>query len=77
MRMLGRVRLSRGSVEMQTAQSQAIIGTPWEVPDPRMVTFNPRSLIAGDYTGRGRCADESHGGRGRSPEMEGAACRPD
>ena len=34
----GRVRRSRGSVERQTAQSQPIAGTPCEVPVPRTVT---------------------------------------
>ena len=33
-----RVRLSRGSVEEQTAQSQPIIGTPCDVPVPRKMT---------------------------------------
>jgi hypothetical protein len=35
--MLGRSRLSFTSVEVQTSQSQAIIGTPLLVPDPRKV----------------------------------------
>ena len=34
----GRVRRSRGSDERQTAQSQPIAGTPWDVPLPRTVT---------------------------------------
>ena len=33
----GRRRLSRGSVERHTAQSQPIIGTPCDVPVPRNV----------------------------------------
>ena len=33
----GRVRRSRGSVERQTAQSQPIAGTPCDVPLPRTV----------------------------------------
>ena len=33
-----RVRLSRGSGDEHTGQSQAIIGTPWLVPVPRNVT---------------------------------------
>jgi hypothetical protein len=33
-----RKRASRGSVEVHTAQSQAIMGTPWEVPVPRKIT---------------------------------------
>src|SRR5688572_4442312 len=33
--MLARVRLLRGSDEVHTAQSQAIIGTPCDVPVPR------------------------------------------
>src|SRR3954470_22016767 len=34
----GRERLSRGSVDWQTAQAQPIIGTPIDVPVPRNVT---------------------------------------
>src|SRR6187402_961974 len=34
----GRERLSRGSVDRQTAQAQPIIGTPIDVPVPRNVT---------------------------------------
>lgn len=34
-----RVRLSRGSSEVQTGQSQAIMGIPCEVPVPSRVTF--------------------------------------
>src|SRR5678815_5190030 len=34
----GRRRLSRGSVERHTSQSQPIIGTPEDVPVPRNVT---------------------------------------
>src|SRR5688500_2458687 len=34
----GRDRLSRGSVDWQTAQAQPIIGTPIDVPVPRNVT---------------------------------------
>src|SRR5882724_2364765 len=33
-----RVRLLRGSADVQTAHLQAIIGTPWEVPVPRKTT---------------------------------------
>jgi hypothetical protein len=40
---LGRVRLLRGSRELQTAQSQPITGTPVEVPLPRKVSFMPAS----------------------------------
>src|SRR5437660_958277 len=36
----GRERLSRGSVDVQTRQSQPIMGTPWLVPLPRMVTLS-------------------------------------
>ena len=39
MRIDGRVRRSRGSVEVHTAQVQPIIGTPCEVPVPRSVTL--------------------------------------
>jgi hypothetical protein len=34
-----RKRLSFKSVDLHTAQVQAITGTPWEVPVPRKVTF--------------------------------------
>src|SRR2546430_5449041 len=34
----GRVRLSRGSEELQTTQSQPIVGTPIEVPLPSTVS---------------------------------------
>src|SRR5579862_5748863 len=37
-RMDGRMRLSCGSVERHTAQSQAIAGTPCDVPVPSRVT---------------------------------------
>ena len=30
--------LSRGSVEVHTAQSHPIIGTPWDVPLPKTIT---------------------------------------
>ena len=46
----GRVRRSRGSVDRQTAQSQPIIGTPCDVPVPRTVTLrlnDPLSAAAG------------------------------
>src|ERR1700690_3718628 len=33
-----RVRRLRGSADLQTAQGQPIIGTPWEVPLPRTIT---------------------------------------
>ena len=33
------MRLSRGSAERHTSQSQAIIGMPDEVPVPRNVSF--------------------------------------
>jgi hypothetical protein len=36
--------LSRGSSERQTAQSQPIIGTPWEVPVPKNVIVNSPML---------------------------------
>ena len=35
----GRLRASRGSVEQQVRQSQPIMGTPCEVPVPSMVTL--------------------------------------
>ncbi len=37
MRMEGRKRLSRGSVEVHTAQWQPIVGTPTLVPEPSTV----------------------------------------
>jgi hypothetical protein len=33
------VRLSRESGDVQTAQSHAMNGTPWDVPLPRTVIF--------------------------------------
>ena len=44
LKLLGRVRRSRGSTEVQTAQSHAIIGTPCEVPDPSTVTRMPADI---------------------------------
>ncbi len=41
-----RVRLSRGSAEGQTAQSQPTIGTPCEVPVPRNVMVSGRPTSA-------------------------------
>src|ERR1700685_4178600 len=38
-RMEGRVRLSRGSGDSQTAQWQASVGTPIEVPEPKTVNW--------------------------------------
>src|SRR4030095_6913347 len=35
-----RIRLSRGSLEVHTAQRQPIVGTPIEVPEPRTVSCN-------------------------------------
>jgi hypothetical protein len=32
------VLLLRGSVDVQTAQVQPIMGTPWDVPLPRTIT---------------------------------------
>jgi hypothetical protein len=49
----GLVRLSRGSVDWQTAQVQPIIGTPMDVPVPRKVTST--GLVGGNevrLTGR-------------------------
>jgi hypothetical protein len=34
-----RNRLSRESEEVQTLQSQAMSGTPWDVPVPKKVIF--------------------------------------
>src|SRR5438067_9923691 len=41
-----RRRLSRGSSERQTAQSQPSIGTPWEVPVPRKVSVSWELSVA-------------------------------
>src|SRR5215471_18777950 len=46
MRMEGRVRRSRGSLEWQTAQSHPIIGTPWDVPVPRRVILRFNDPLA-------------------------------
>src|SRR5476651_315333 len=43
-----RVRLSRGSADRQTAQRHPIIGTPWDVPEPRTVTVSLDAGIPGD-----------------------------
>ena len=42
--MEGRSRLSRGSVEWQTAQEQPIVGTPELVPEPSTVIFRPHAF---------------------------------
>ena len=39
MRIDGRVRWSRGSVDVHTAHVQPMKGTPLDVPLPRTVTF--------------------------------------
>src|SRR5215469_13677455 len=39
-KMEGRRRLSCGSVELQTRQGQASVGTPMEVPEPSTVIFS-------------------------------------
>src|SRR5580765_1546427 len=51
----GRVRRSRGSLERHTAQSQPMAGTPCDVPLPRTVTFME---IAGRGPPRLRLDDE-------------------
>ena len=52
-RIEGRDRLSRGSVDRHTAQAQPIIGTPMDVPVPRKVTFTGLVALAeGGLTGR-------------------------
>jgi hypothetical protein len=43
-----RVRLSRGSADWQTAQRHPIIGTPWDVPEPRTVTVSLSAGIPSD-----------------------------
>ena len=45
MRIDGRVRRSRGSVERHTAQSQPIAGTPCDVPLPSTVTLRLNSNL--------------------------------
>ena len=45
--MLARVRRSRGSVELHTGQSQAIMGIPCEVPEPRTVMVRSALVIWG------------------------------
>src|SRR2546430_974093 len=55
MRIDGRVRRSRGSVDRQTAQSHAIIGTPCDVPVPSSVT-----LRLNDASAAGFRLDEPH-----------------
>ena len=40
-----RVRLSRGSSELQTRQLQPTIGTPVEVPHPKIVIFMPVNFL--------------------------------
>src|SRR5438445_10048545 len=46
MRIDGRVRRSRGSVERHTAQSQPIIGTPCDVPVPSSVILRLNDAFA-------------------------------
>jgi hypothetical protein len=41
-----RRRLSLLSVDLQTEQVHAIMGTPWEVPVPKNVTFKAMVFIA-------------------------------
>src|SRR5215467_2788081 len=66
MRIEGRVRRSRGSVDVHTAQSQPIEGTPLDVPLPRTVTrmgSNPRQNPGSrrdDPLLAGRALHESH-----------------
>ena len=45
-----RSRLSFGSVEVQTAQSQPDMGTPVEVPEPRIVRTIVSSLLGVSFT---------------------------
>src|SRR5438445_8441262 len=46
MRIDGRVRVSRGSDERQTAQSHPIIGMPCDVPVPSSVTLRLNDALA-------------------------------
>src|SRR6185503_20708302 len=45
MRIETRKRLSRGSFDVQVSQSQAIEGTPVDVPVPRNVSFMMKSKV--------------------------------
>jgi hypothetical protein len=45
-----RSRLSLGSFELHTAQSQPDIGTPVEVPEPRMVRIIELSVFGLSFT---------------------------
>src|SRR5688572_15077262 len=54
-RIEGRVRRSWGSLDVQTAQAQPIIGTPCEVPVPRRVTLRFNNALSG-----ARYLDEPH-----------------
>src|SRR4051794_7973846 len=56
----GRVRLSRGSTEWHTAQSQPIAGTPCDVPLPRMVTRSIPGLWFDNALAGIRGLDKAH-----------------
>ena len=49
-RIEARVLLLRGSVDVQTAQSHPMSGTPVEVPDPRMVIVVEFDNTKGDIS---------------------------
>ena len=53
-RIAGRSRVFFGSGDVQTAQSQPIIGTPCDVPLPRTVTFMPPLYPNRAWSGCGR-----------------------
>src|SRR5580765_881167 len=55
----GRDRLSRGSLDRHTSQSQPIAGTPWEVPLPSTVTRRAEGLGLNDPTATTGRLDEA------------------
>src|SRR5438067_1270894 len=46
-----RMRLSRGSFEVQTGQRHPMVGTPMEVPEPRTVNCKEFPALRGDVSG--------------------------
>lgn len=69
------MRLSRESVDWQTAQSQAIIGTPWEVPEPRKVIWK-LAICKGTVNGnRAKLQARAPQGRGQGFQLPGGRFR--
>ena len=62
-RMEGRRRLSCGSVELQTLQGQASVGTPIEVPEPRTMIFSGAPAILNEPENSKRVAGPGLGAR--------------